>query len=360
MHRRSFWTQGWLAQVLRRGLVSVTSKAGCVAAALILFAMTSTGAAAQQHVYTPEDLLSDANITVGVYGPDGRPLGRIAFVTLYKKGSNLSLGTVMAGTTSSEAVLTNIPGYGLYTIGVSADGYETEQKDFEYNAASGRVEIDVVLHPLPVGGAAASPPSPLDPKVQVHVQKGYKAMQEGKYQDAQAEFMAAQKTAPQSAEVCYLLGAAYQKGNDLKNAQVYLEKAISIDPDHVNALVALGQIFDQLKDYQAAIAPLEKACTLDGKEWHARWALADAYLRVGAYEKARKYAQAAVEISNGAANKAELIEGQALAQLGRPDDAIKVLEAFLHDLPDDPAAPSVRAFITKLQNDTPKSSDKPN
>jgi tetratricopeptide (TPR) repeat protein len=326
-------------------------KVGCLGAALILFVMTTTGAAAQQHLHVQDDLFSDSGITVMVYRPDGRPLGQLAYVTLYAKGSNMALRTVMTSS-SSEAVLTSMPGYGLYTVGVTADGYVTERKDFEFNSGSGHFEIDVTLHPL-----SDSAPSP---KAQEHAQKGFKAMQEGKYQDAQAEFMAAQKAAPQSAEVCYLLGAAYQKGNDLKNAQVYLEKAISIDPDHVNALVALGQVFDQLKDYQAAIAPLEKACTLDGKEWHARWTLADAYLRVGAYERALKYAQAAVELGDGAANRAELIEGQALAQLGRRDDAIKVLEAFLHDLPGDPAVPSVRAFITELQNSAPKSPGKSN
>jgi len=351
MQRRPFCAQSLLVQTSGCRFASVTLKACCVAAALILRLMTPIGAAAQQHVHAAEDVLSDSNITVMVYGPDNRPLGRLAYVTLYLRGSSMPLGTVMT-TTSSEAVLTNMPGYGPYTVAVSADGFATERKDFEYNAASGRVEVDVTLRPL--SGAAPSPRSTLDTKTQERVDKGFKAMQEGRFQDAQSEFMAAQKTAPQSAEVCYLLGAAYQKGNDLKNAQVYLEKAISIDPDHVNALVALGQMFDQQKNYEAAIAPLEKASTLDGKEWHARWALAEAYLRVGQYEKAQKRAAEAVELGKGAANKAELIEGQALAQLGRRDDAIKVLEAFLHDLPNDPAVPSVKAFIAKLQNGAAK------
>ncbi|HKN61946.1 MAG TPA: tetratricopeptide repeat protein, partial [Candidatus Acidoferrales bacterium] len=181
------------------------------------------------------------------------------------------------------------------------------------------------------------------------------AMQAGKFQDAQTELMAAYKEVPQSADVCYLLGAAYQKSKDLPDAQTYLEKAISIDPDDVQALVAVGQLRDQQKNYQAAIAPLEKAATLDGKQWQARLVLADAYLHVGEYEKARKEAQEAVGLGKGAANRAELIEGEALAQLGRRDDAIKVLESFLDDLPSDPAAPAVRALIAKLQSSAPGS-----
>ena len=318
----------------------------------------TAGSAAAQQVHAAEDELADNNITVHVFGPDNKPLKAQAFVTLYQRGSSMQLGTVMTSVASS-AVLTGMRGYGQYTVEVKAKGYETAHQDFEYNAASGRVQVDVILHPLSDPNAPAPAP-PLDPKAQDHVQKGLNAMQAGKFQDAQAEFSAAHKIAPQDAQVCYLLGAAYQKGGDLQNAQSYLEKATSIDPDHVMALVALGQVRDQQENYPAAIIPLEKASALDGKQWLARWVLADAYLRTGQYEKALKDAQAAVELGNGAADKAELIEGQALANLGRREDAIKVLEAFLHGMPNDPAAPSVRAFITKLQNSPPPSDGKPN
>jgi Flp pilus assembly protein TadD len=330
-------------------------RAFTVSAVLILLLMMANGAAAQapQHVGSPQDLLSDTNITVNVLGSDHKPLRQMAFVTLYQKGSTMPLGTVMT-TIDATAVLAGMPGYGPYTVTVTSQGYETESKDFEYNAASGRVQVDVTLHPVAFTDSASTA-VPLPPKAQGQVRKGLEAMQAGKYQDAQTQFLAAYKEVPQSADVCYLLGAAYQKSKDLPDAQTYLEKAISIDPDDVQALVALGQLRDQQKNYQGAIPPLEKAATLDGKEWQARWVLADAYLRVGEYEKARKEAQEAVELGKGAANKAELIEGEALAGLGRRDDAIKVLESFLDDLPTDPAAPAVRALIAKLQSSPPPS-----
>jgi tetratricopeptide (TPR) repeat protein len=328
-----------------------------VAAAFILVLMTTTRAAAQR-VYSPSDVLSDSNITVHISGPDNKPLKQQAFVTLYQRSSSLPLGTIMT-TVSSEAVLTGMPGYGWYTVTVTSAGYRTESKDFEYNAASGRVHVDVTLQPVSRADAAPAPGGTLPPKAREQMQKGLEAIQAGKFQDAIKEFQAAYDAAPKNGEVCYLLGAAYQKNKDLPNAQTYLEKATSIDPENVQALVALGQLRDQKKDYKAAIAPLEKAAALDGSEWLARWVLADAYFRTGEYEKARKSAEEAVEIGKGAANKAELIEGQALAQLGRREDAIKMLEAFLHDLPGDPAAPAVRAFIDKLQSGTPTTSQKP-
>ena len=331
------------------------TRALTVSAVFSLLLVMAGGAAAQapQHVASPQDLLSDSNITVDVFGPDHKPLRQLAFVTLYQRGSTMALGTVMT-TVDGVAVLAGQPGYGPYTVTVTSKGYETTSQDFEYNAASGRVQVDVTLHPVP-GTDAAATTAPLPPKAEEQVKKGLEAMQAGKFQDAQTEFLAAYKEVPQSADVCYLLGAAYQRNKDLADAETYLEKAISIDPDDVQALVALGQLRDQQKNYQAAVAPLEKAATLDGKQWQARLVLADAFLHLGEYEKARKEAQEAVEVGKGAANRAELIEGQALAQLGRRDEAIKALESFLDDLPSDPAAPAVRALIAKLQSSAPGS-----
>jgi predicted Zn-dependent protease len=322
-------------------------------ALIVLLAATGVWTPAQV-VHSADDALNVDNITVRVFGPDSRPLKHMAFVTLYQRGSGMQLGTVQTSV-DATAVLTGMPGYGPYTVEVRAPGYQTQRKDFDYSEALGRVEVNVTLQPLPDSNTASIAP-PLDPKVQAQVDKGLKAMQARNFQDAQKQFSAAHKAAPQNANICYLLGAAYQKSGDLKNAQTYLEKSTSIDPDNVSALVALGQLYDQQKNYRAAIPPLEKAVIIDSKEWLAHWVLSDAYVHTGQYEKARKNAEAAVELGNGAATKAELIEGEALAQLGRPEDAVKVLEDFLHNLPNDPAAPAVRAFIAKLQNAKPAGS----
>lgn len=343
MHKPTAQNHEWTLRL--RSRLALPIVALCLAVAL------NCASAPAQQVHAAQDELSASDITVRVFGPDNHPLKGPVFVTLYQRGSSMQLGTVQTSA-SSTAVLTGMPSYGPYTVEVKAPGYQTTSKDFDYNQASGRVEVDVTLHPVATENTASLAP-PLDPKTQGQVDSGLKDMQARKFQDAQKEFMAAHKAAPQNANICYLLGAAYQKSGDLKAAQAYLEKSLSLDQDNVSALVALGQLHDQQKDYRDAIPPLEKAVTIDAKEWLAHWVLSDAYLHVGEYEKARKNSEAAVELGNGAANKAELIEGQALAQLGRTDDAIKVLEDFLHNVPNDPAAPAVRAFIGKLQNSRP-------
>ncbi len=325
-----------------------------LAAILIFLLLTALGAAAQSHppqnTNSPFDQLSDG-ITVRVLGPDNTPLNQQAFVTLYKFGSGTALATLTTKT-SSEVVFANLPGFGMYTVAVDSSGYATARKDFEYNMTFTRISVDIVVHPVAGADVVLTPVSVLPPKVQKHVEKGREAMQAGKFEEAQREFTEAHNADSKNAYVCYLLGAAYQKGKDLPHAQMYLEMASSLDPRDVQTLVALGQLRHQQKDDQAAIEPLQKAAALDPKQWLARWVLSDIYLRGGEYEKARQNAHEAVELGKGAANKAELIEGQALAQLGRREEAVKVLEAFLRDLPGDPAAPAVRALIAKLQSST--------
>jgi tetratricopeptide (TPR) repeat protein len=322
----------------------------------VLVLTTAVGAAAQgapkevtPHVSTGQEALSAATIGVNVFGPGNKPLTQQAYVTLYKMGANAPLSTLLTDR-SSQAVFSNLPGFGWYTVTASSAGYETGHKDVHYDRTSARVQVDIALHPLSSADVTSNAAPGLAPRVEKHMQKGLEAMRAGGLHKAQKEFSAAYAKASQDADVCFLLGITYLREKDIRRAQALLEKATSIDPQHVLALVALGQLHYQQKNFETAIPPLEKAASLDSKQWLPRWILADIYLRAGKYEVARKDAEEAFELGKGAANKAEWIEGQALVQLGRREDAIKMLEAFLHDVPGDPTAPDVQALITKLKN----------
>ena len=129
-----------------------------IAAACLALFMTTTGAAAQvptagapgqvpQHVATPQDVLSMGTITVHVLGPDNRPLKQQAFVSLYKMGSGVPLGTVPTER-SPGAVFSDMPGFGRYTVAVSSRGYGTESKDFDYDSSYAPVQVDITKHLL--------------------------------------------------------------------------------------------------------------------------------------------------------------------------------------------------------------------
>ena len=81
----------------------------------------------------------------------------------------------------------------------------------------------------------------------------------------------------------------------------------------------------------------------------AHYLLADAYLQQHEYEKARQQADIAIDRSKGAGNSARLVLGQALANLGKNEEAIAALETFLHQSSENTQAAQVRELIAQIK-----------
>jgi hypothetical protein len=77
--------------------------------------------------------------------------------------------------------------------------------------------------------------------------------------------------------------------------------------------------------------------------------LGDVYLQQKEYEKARVQAQLAIDEGRGAGNVAQLVLGQALANVGRDQDGIRALKIFVETNPSNTAIPQVKALITKIE-----------
>lgn len=209
---------------------------------------------------------------------------------------------------------------------------------------------------LPVATIASAQAKPntstssaIPAKASRHVEKGVIALRAEDFKAARKQLTAAYQASPNNPDICYLLGVAYARSKDLENGRSYLQRAIVLAPDNVPALLALGQLHDLSGDYAEASRLLERAVLLDANQWLATWVLADVNFRRGDYEKARQAAEEAVKRGEGAANKAEFIAGEALAELGRREDSEKRFESFLRDMPEDPAAPAARMFLAILQ-----------
>ena len=81
----------------------------------------------------------------------------------------------------------------------------------------------------------------------------------------------------------------------------------------------------------------------------AHYLLAESYLRLNEFEKAREQAQAAVERGKGNGGVAQVPLGEALASLGRDPEAIQTLNAFLREMPESPSAPGIRELVATLE-----------
>jgi tetratricopeptide (TPR) repeat protein len=332
---------------------------------VFFFQILALSAAAQRTGNLPGDQgsLSAANrdgvpqtgapgsVIVRVLGSRGIPLQQQAFVQLYKVGAGTPLmGTLTSG--PSEAAFASLPQVGWYTVEVSAAGYRTQRKDFDYSDLSASHRVDVTMVPdSDDGNAAYIPLSTLPAKLQKHLERGIAEFRAGDFKAAEKEFTAAYNAAPKSAETNYLLGLLFLRTKTWDRSETHFNSAVSIDPGYVPALSGLGQVRYQKGDLNGAAEVLEKAITIDRKQWEPFWVLSEVHLRQHDFEKARKEAATAVELGKGAANGAKFIEGSALAELGQNAEALKMLQSYLKDVPSDSNAPAARELCAQLETE---------
>ncbi len=84
----------------------------------------------------------------------------------------------------------------------------------------------------------------------------------GQYEDAIEILSDAVRSEPNNAEAWNLLGYASRKFGDLETSAEAYQKALSIDPEHKNALEYQGELFLMLNDKIAAQSNLEKLMAL--------------------------------------------------------------------------------------------------
>lgn len=295
--------------------------------------------------------MNATGIIVRVFNSKGAPLRQQAFVRLYKEGSAAPLrGTLTQG--SSQASFDHLPGIGRYTVEVSAAGYRTQRKDFDFTDLTSYHDVDVIMEADSDDPTVTYvSPTALPGKAQKHVDKGVAEFRAGNLKTAEKEFLTAYNAAPKTAETNYLLGLLYLRTKDTQKSGYYFTAALAIDIGNVPVLIGLGRLRYDLGDMKSAIDVLERALALDHKQWEALWVLSEAHLRQHDFEKARSEAQTAVELGKGAANGAEFIEGEALAELGQNAEALAKLQSFLRDAPTDPNAAAARELCARLETE---------
>ena len=299
-----------------------------------------------------------AILQLTVLSENRSPLDRQAVVKLYNKNTK----DVFWQTTQDQslAIFGDLV-VGQYEIEVSAVGYLTAHKDFNVLSALHTYHEEIVLKPDPSAvDLKTSNVSQMPSKARKETQRGVTALKSGKLKEARKQLDSAYKSAPSSSDVNFLLGyVAFQEKN-FDQAQTYLGSAAKLDPHNARALTLLGRLQLQREDYAAAQTVLEQAAAADPEYWMAHRLLADTYLKQHEYEKAREQAQLAVQKNEGGESGVQLVLGEALANLGRDQEAVLAFKTFLQVTPDSPAAPQLRKFIAELEQrdaNPPKATD---
>jgi len=246
-------------------------------------------------------------------------------------------------------------GVGKYDVQVSAYGYITARKEIEVSSLRQKeqMKVQVVLHPDPDAVELKATDASMPEKASKEAERGISDLMFGKFPDAQKHLENALKQAPSSGYANFLLAYLYFQQNNLDQAQTYLTKATTLDPHNIQALNLLGRLQLSRQDWAGAKTTLEQATAADPENPTAHGLLADAYLNQGDYKNALAQADLAIAKGKSAASNAEIVRGEALANLGREDEAIQALNTYLKAAPDTVSGPQVREFIATLEQRRP-------
>lgn len=279
-----------------------------------------------------ENAFVAASVEVEVKGPNGQAIAGPVYVSLLKDNGQVFMTAMAKG---GKVTFANVPKSEL-TAQVVASGYETAKKTFEVLGKS-EVKVRVDLQSMADKEAAASDRgiSALNPKAQKDIGRALEALRANRTADARNYLEAAQRDAPNSAEVEYLFGVYASQMNDQKLAQSYWTRALELNPSHLSALLAMSQ--ELLHQHKVAQARpyLERAMDIEPSSWRAHMLLAQADLLEGKHQEAVREAERAMELGHERAASIQPLLAHALYESGEKDQAIRTLQEYLKGHPED-------------------------
>jgi Flp pilus assembly protein TadD len=296
----------------------------------------------------PQSEVIHSHLVVYVRDTAGAVVDSLALVTLTRTATQAwQQMTAQGGQATFDHVLS-----GRYTLQVVAGGYDRSVTEVEIVGGGGGETAYVSLRPESSGSAPASgaPMRPLlAPKAQKELGKALEALRAVNLGEARKHLDAAYRLAPTHPDVNFLFGVYSSQSNDWPQARTYWSQAISFDPQHLLARLSLSDAL--LRDNRPGEAEvhLRKAVEIDPNSWRAHAFLAEAALRLGAFDEAALEAERSMALGRERAAAVGPILAKALAGQGKSGRAIEVLEAHLREHPADSEAQRELARLRAAQ-----------
>ena len=323
--------------------------------ATLLLVLCSIPLAALPQRSAPSSMSGMGSFIIHVNAVDGSPLPP-AVVTLFtdigeSTGNNPS--RLQDATDFYYQFSGVLPG--RYVIEVSVPGYQDSKQLVELTNANLNEAIMFFLKPIGADKNTPDvPPSAVfTPRAQKETQNALRDLQSKKYESAQKHLTVAVAASPGNAQINFLLGMTYIWLNHAPEGKPYLEKAVSLNPKHVDSLLALGNLRYRDGDFAGTIELLDRAVKISDASWQTQLMLAQSNLKLNNYTQARDHAERASELGREKASGAQIVLAQALAGLGDNQQSATVLKAFLQTNPQDANAEKIRSWIVELERPVP-------
>ena len=131
----------------------------------------------------------------------------------------------------------------------------------------------------------------LPSKARKEAAKGLQALELSNFGEARKYLESANHSYPSSSSINFLLGYLALQQKDESHELAYLTTATKLDPKNLQALNLLGQLYYRRGDYAHAVEAEEVVVASSEQSVIARKVLANSYLKLNQFEKARENSQ---------------------------------------------------------------------
>lgn len=141
---------------------------------------------------------------------------------------------------------------------------------------------------------------------------------------------------PSNAEAHYRVGACYFSLKKYEKAVEAYKQAIQVDPNFAYAYHGLGNAYDELDQYEEAITAYQHAIRINHSDFASRTRLGFTYRMSGQHKKEIETYETIIKMKpNHEFGGTQNALGVAYNELGRYEEAIKVLKQAVRVIPDD-------------------------
>jgi Flp pilus assembly protein TadD len=295
---------------------------------------------------------SAQQLLVSVRDHFGEPLSEQAVVTVSQQGgAQVSVAnTGNLPTAISTAVFQLSPGE--YDVEVEAVGYNKGTEHASLSREQSNVIVYVFLTSVDSAKSATTASGTvLAPKVQQELDKGLAALRQNNYAEARKHLEKAQKMAPSSPAILYLIGVVDYSAKDVPAARKQFETVLATNPNHERSLLMLGQIQFEAKEYKEASVTLQKAVDGDSNNWRAHYLLALASIRNGDLSKAAVEATRAGDLNHEKTAAMKFLCAKILLVQRKDSEAEQAFQSFIKDFPNDAAIPDARKYLDQIEEE---------
>lgn len=232
------------------------------------------------------------SIRGAVKDTDGKPLEKVT-ITIEATGEKPAKYTA---TTNSKGEYVH--------IGIQSNDYRvTPSREGYVPVEYGYVDIHIAPAEKPsqvnfqMRSAAAAQKKETAAAEPSEAEKAMALFQQGKFDEAIAEFQKAATANPANASIHFNMGVAYERKDQISEARGQFEEATKLNPTFGEAFLALGNTYMREKKFDQAVPSLTKASELLPTNYNAAYNLGACLSNTGKWAEAESAFRKAVQAS---------------------------------------------------------------